>query len=230
MQAADPSNVGRIHRRRWRGGVVAGGMVWLALAVAAWWMRQPLLTAVGAYLVVDEPRDRAEAIVVVSGSVPDRMLEAVELYRGGLAPAIVLTREDEAPGVAAARARGVEVPDRHDVNVSVATQFGVPASAIVTAPGHATSTRSEAEIAVAFLRHAGIHRVLLVTSKLHARRAGMIFRSVAGNSVQFTVCASPFDTYDPATWWHHRAFVRRVIFEYQKLLLWKVWEQWRVAP
>ena len=204
-------------------------LVGLFLALLAYGAMRPLLGALGRYLVVDEPRQAADAILVQSGSVPDRIMEAVDLYQAGLAPRIILSREAPAAGLAALRARGGDMPDRHDMNVAIATQLGVPAEAIASVDGFASSTRSEAEIVIPYLRRAGLHRVLLVTSKLNARRAGIIFRTLAENDLRFTVCASRYDTYDPDTWWRHRVFLRRVVFEYEKLAVFQLWERWR-AP
>ncbi|HUI26890.1 MAG TPA: YdcF family protein, partial [Candidatus Kryptonia bacterium] len=211
-------------RRRWLSLVVlvAGGLLYL--------FRQPLLTRVGEFLVVDEPRHQADAIVVVSGSVPDRILEAVDLYHAGLSARIVLSREGPPPGLDALRAKGADMPERHDLNRSIAQQLGVPPTAItVVADRVASSTVSEANIVVPYLRNAHIRSVLLVTSKLHARRAGIIFRAVAGRGIVVTVCASHYDPYDPASWWHYRAMVRKVVIEYQKLLVSELWDRWR-AP
>jgi uncharacterized SAM-binding protein YcdF (DUF218 family) len=210
------------------------GWLWLGLgllmvAAVAASLRRPLLTSFGAYLVTDEARRPADAIVVLSGSVPDRILEAVDLYQRGLAPKIILTREAPAPGVETLRLRGAEVPDRHDLNVSIATQLGVPHEAIITADGTPTSTRSEAELVVSLLHRVGLRTVLLVTSKLHSRRAGAIFHSLAGGRIEFIVCASPYDSFRADDWWLNRGTARRVVFEYQKLLYFQLWERWRPA-
>ncbi|HVN87041.1 MAG TPA: YdcF family protein [Candidatus Binatia bacterium] len=192
--------------------------------------RQSLLTRAGEFLVIDEGRRPADAIVVVSGSVPDRILEAVDLYHAGLSSRIVLSREGEPPGLDALRAKGATMPERHDLNRSIAEQLGVPPSAIaVVYDATASSTVGEAEIVVPYLRQARIRSILLVTSKLHARRAGLIFRAVAGDRIALTVCASHYDPYDPATWWQHRAMVRKVVIEYQKLVISYLWDRWR-AP
>jgi len=209
-----------------RGALLVTASV-LLLAVLAYAEIDPILGALGRYLVIDEPRHPADAILVQSGSVPDRILEAVDLYQAGLAPRIILSRERPAAGLAVLRQRGADMPDRHDINVSIATQLGVPAGALATVDGFATSTRSEAEVVIPYLKHAGIHRVLLVTSKLNARRAGLIFRTLAGDGIGFTVCASRYDSYDPNTWWRHRVFLRRVVFEYEKLAVFQLWERWR---
>jgi len=202
----------------------------IASGGAFYLFRQPVLTRIGEFLVVDEPRRPADAIVVVSGSVPDRILEAVDLYHAGLSSRLVLSREGPPPGLDALRAKGGDMPERHDLNRSIAEQLGVPAAAITVVDDQvASSTVGEASIVVPYLHRAHIRSALLVTSQLHARRAGIIFRAVAGPSVAITVCASHYDPYDPASWWRYRAMVRKVLIEYEKLLVAYAWDRWH-AP
>ena len=70
------------------------------------------LLAAGRVLVVADPLPpRADAIVILAGSVPDRALAAADLYRAGLAPRVVVTRERAGTGQAALHARGVRLPE-----------------------------------------------------------------------------------------------------------------------
>src|SRR5205809_7194108 len=71
------------------------------------------LLAAGRVLVVADPLPpRAHAIVILAGSVPDRALAAADLYRAGLAPRVVVTRERAGTSQAALHARGVRLaPD-----------------------------------------------------------------------------------------------------------------------
>jgi uncharacterized SAM-binding protein YcdF (DUF218 family) len=52
---------------------------------------------VGRWLVVQDPLQKAHAIVVLSGRMPIRAIEAAQLYREGLAPQVWLTRPAEPP-------------------------------------------------------------------------------------------------------------------------------------
>src|SRR5262249_19523356 len=47
----------------------------------------------GRWLVVADPLGPARAVVVLSGRVPFRAIEAAAIYRGGLAPEVWLTKE-----------------------------------------------------------------------------------------------------------------------------------------
>jgi len=63
--------------------------VWAGIAVVLAAGVATLLLA-GRLLVVSDPLPpRADAIVVLAGSIPDRVLEAADLYRTGIAPRII---------------------------------------------------------------------------------------------------------------------------------------------
>src|SRR5213078_5223900 len=103
------------------------------------------LLAAGRVLVVADPLPpRADAIVILAGSVPDRTLAAADLYRAGLAPRVVVTRERLPRGQAALRARGVRLPEGDELTVKALRELGVPPGAILLLRRRAVSTESEA--------------------------------------------------------------------------------------
>ena len=90
------------------------------------------LLGAGRLLVVADPLPpRADAIVILAGSVPDRTLEAADLYRAGLAPRVVVTRERLPRGQAALRARGVHLPESDELTATALRELGVPPGAAV---------------------------------------------------------------------------------------------------
>ena len=201
----------------------------LAIGVLGYVQRRPLLTAVGGFLIVRDQPHAADAIVVLSGSLPDRILEAVDLYHEQLASRIILTREFPLPGLETLRARGGDLPERHEQNLAVAHQLGVPADAIAVMPTPTSSTLAEARALVAYLTAQHIRSILLVTSKAHARRARLTFREVAAGSLTVALCPSRYDPFAAETWWHDRALVRRLVIEYGKLLNYLLIDRWRGA-
>jgi uncharacterized SAM-binding protein YcdF (DUF218 family) len=208
--------------------VVVWGFLALSLVAAlAYVARRPLLTAVGGFLIAQDPRRPADAIVVLSGSLPDRILEAVDLYQAQLAPRLVLTREESLPGIDALRGRGGVLQEHHEQNFSVATQLGVPGAAISIMPTPSSSTFAEVQALVRYLPTLKVRSILLVTSKAHARRAAIIFRHFAGDGLQISVCPSRYDPFAAETWWQHRAYVRRVVIEYGKLLTYLLVDRWK---
>jgi uncharacterized SAM-binding protein YcdF (DUF218 family) len=189
--------------------------------------RDAVLTAIGGLLIAHDEPGRADAIVVLSGSLPDRILEAVDLYQAGLAPRIILTREFSLPGMAALRARGGTLPEHHEQNLSVAEQLGVPAAALSIMPRATASTLEEARALVAYLRSQQVRTIVLVTSKLHTRRASMTFRAASGGEIAVAVVPSRYDPFPAEGWWRGRAFVRRLVIEYGKLAMFLVVDRWR---
>lgn len=190
----------------------------------------PLLRAAGHFLVTDEPPQRADAIVVLSGSFPDRILEAVDLYHADLAPLIVLCREPENAGFKQLRERGVVLPRGFELNQSVAEQLGVPAAAIIVVDRSETSTFSEARRMLEFLARRHIESILLVTSKFHTRRAAAIYRYLAAGQIRIITRPTRYGRFQPDSWWHDRMSTRRVLIEYQKLLLFELFDRWRIEP
>ena len=205
------------------------GIVGVAvLSAVVYGARRSLLTAIGSYLVVEDDVSPADAIVVLSGSLPDRILEAVDLFQAHVAPRIILTRGEELPGLAALRARGGALPELHEENLAIAQQLGVPAVAVAVMPRPVSSTLGEAQALVAYLRAEHIKSIVLVTSKTHARRARMTFGAVADGSLRIAVRPSRYDPFTVENWWQHHSWARRVVTEYAKLLNYLLVDQWRV--
>lgn len=126
---------------------------------------------------------RADAIVVLgsymgsdgtlSAASLQRAVHGIQLYRRGLAPVLVMTGAREGNNVEA------------EVRASLARDFGVPASAVLTESGGRT-TREEARRVRALLQPRGGRHVLLVTSGEHMARARIQFEREG-----FVVSAAP---------------------------------------
>jgi hypothetical protein len=68
----------------------------------------------GRWLIVEDPLDHAQAIAVLSGRLPLRVLEAAKLYRAGYAPEVWLSHSTE-PGKSL-REMGVRYLGEEDYN------------------------------------------------------------------------------------------------------------------
>ena len=211
----------------WRRLLVAG--VGLALAALYVW-RAPALERAGRFLIAEDAPASADVIVVLSGSFPDRILEAAALYQEGFAPRIVLCRERDRAAFRRLQALGVKAPRGFELNRSVAEQLGVPADAVSVLERSAASTYGEAEEVLRYLREREYRSVLLVTSKLHTHRAGLIYRHLAGDSVRVIVRGSRYDDFRADAWWEDRMDTRHVVVEYQKLLVFWLLDRWRLSP
>ncbi len=107
-------------------------LVVLALLAAAALAHRPLLRAAGHALVVSDTPGRSDAIVVVAGGTPTRESRAAELYRAGVAPVVVVSRQSIPGRVQTLIAMGIRPLDYQGEAVAVLQKFGVPRDAIVT--------------------------------------------------------------------------------------------------
>ena len=177
----------------------------------------------GRFLAVEDPLQRADVIVVLGGARAERWLEAVDLYREGWAPQILLSPGRLDAADPELLRRGVKFPTSTELTRTAMLELGVPANAIAVMEGSIDNTAQEAAETRRLARSGGWHRIIVVTSKYHARRSRFAFRrEFSDTPIVALVRASRYDAGDPARWWRHRADVRWVISEFEKLLLYWV--------
>jgi uncharacterized SAM-binding protein YcdF (DUF218 family) len=206
-----------------RGVVVA--LLALAAATAA------ALAFGGRLLVVADPLPvRADAIVMLAGSIPDRVLETAELYRSGVAPRVVVTRERSRPGDAALRARGVRLPEPDEMSITALERLGVPADAIVRLRRRTHSTESEAATIARWACTTRIRRLIVVTSRAHTRRSRLIFTRMLGSRMEVTLRPSRFDSFSARRWWRVRRDAKTVLYEWERLVHYWLDERWTIRP
>ena len=199
--------------------VVLGGVLLVGVVVA------------GRVLVVDDPLPaRADAIVVLAGSIADRGLEAADLYASGVAPIVVVTREALPRGTEALAKRGVRLPETADMLRGVLRRLGIPEAALVQLQRRNRSTESEARTIARWACTHGVRRIVVVTSRAHTRRARLILRQTLGPSVALAIRSTHYDRFRPAHWWHTREDMKDVLREYEKLAHYWVRERWIIRP
>lgn len=177
----------------------------------------------GRYLVVETTLQPADVIVVLAGPRTERWLEGVELYRDKVAPKIFLSAGRIDAAEIALRARGIRFPREADLMQDAMIQLGVKATDIEVFPESVDNTAAEAAVVRSVASTRGWQRIIVVTSKYHTRRSRYAFeRAFRGTGVQIQVRATRFDTSQPDTWWKHRADLRFVISEWQKLLAYRL--------
>lgn len=176
------------------------------------------LSRLGAFLVVQDPLEKADAIFVLGGTRYERPLEAVELYNAGWAPTITLMRQIADNGELDLMKRGVPYKREVDEQIEVMGRLGVPAAAILVM-NEANSTAEEGRALLDVAGRQGWKRVIIVTSKQHTRRARLVMRRrLAGTGIEVVVRSSRLDTADVDRWWQNRSTLRFTLFESQRLL------------
>jgi uncharacterized SAM-binding protein YcdF (DUF218 family) len=154
---------------------------------------------VGRWLVVQDPLEPAAAIVVLSGRMPERALEAAELYRQRMAPQVWLTRP-VGPGDELAQ-MGIPFVSEESYNERILMHFGVPTGAIRILDPPIVNTADEIDVTARQATHQAARKVIIVTTKAHTRRVRAIWHKKLGDSPRAIVRYASSDDFDPEHWW-----------------------------
>ena len=201
--------------------VVAKLLAWtVAACVVAF---AAMLPFAGRLLFAEDPLQKADAIVVLSGAVFERWLEAADLYHEGFAARLVLSpgRTDYAERLA--RERGIHLMTEAEIVRDALGQLRVPQDAVIVLPGSLDNTADEAHACRVLAEQKGWTRLIVVTSKYHSRRTRFAFRrEFRDTPTAIIVRPSRYDEANPARWWRSRYDIRYVVTESEKLLLYRL--------
>ncbi|MGA2133201.1 MAG: YdcF family protein [Bryobacteraceae bacterium] len=197
---------------KWRRGWVAVIASLLAIAAGAL-----LLRGLGAWLIVEDPLQPARAAVVLPGQLPFRAMEAAAIYRQGWVGEVWLTQGGFHAEEAALERLGVEHPTEDFYSRQVLRKLGVPDQAIRTLSGYTQNTADDIRASARQLRAAGNGRVILITSKFHARRVRVVWQALAGGLPAIVRYASD-DPFDAGRWWLNTGDAMAVSREYFGLM------------
>lgn len=157
--------------------------------------------ALGQWLVVADPLEPARAVVVLSGRVPFRAMEAAALYREGFAREVWLTNEVRTAEELALAQLGVPVVRREAYNRETLERLGVKPEAIRLLDDRIWNTADEVRVIAAELRRAGAGRAIIVTSKAHTRRVRATWTALVGDSPRAVVRYPREEPYAGGHWW-----------------------------
>jgi uncharacterized SAM-binding protein YcdF (DUF218 family) len=184
---------------RQRGGIISRLLFLIFLAVLFFLLylaRHPLLRLAGGWWVVSDPLQHADAMVVLGDDnfSGDRAARAAELFEAGWVPQVVASGRMLRPysGVAELIQRDLE-------------SRGVPAAAIIRFDQRAENTLGEAQALRELAAQRHWHRILVVTSNYHTRRARYIFRKIFPSDVSVLIESARDTDYDPDRWWETRS-------------------------
>jgi uncharacterized SAM-binding protein YcdF (DUF218 family) len=170
----------------------------------------------GRWLDKEDPPQKAAAIAVLSGRMPSRALEAARLYNQGYAPQIWLSYSVE-PGSTLEKFSvpyaGEEFYDR-----LLLLHQGVPDSAIHILAPPIVNTADEIRTFGQALRKENLHRIIIVTSRVHTRRTAVLWKRLSAKDGEAIIRGAPGDGYDPARWWRSTGDALDVVREVLGLL------------
>ena len=167
------------------------------------------------FLVVDEP-EKSDVIVVLAGETNVRPTRALELLRQGVAPRAFINAQTRD-----------RIYDQTLIEIAQKYVNGLPeANRVSVCPIAGFSTIAEADDVSRCLHPLGAHRVLIVTSASHTRRALTIFRHRLPQ-YQFNVAAARDPAQFGEAWWTNREWAKTIFDEWSKMLWWEAVDRWR---
>jgi len=180
----------------------------LAALVIAGWL---VFLNVGRWLVLENPLQKADAIAVLSGRMPNRALEAARTYKQGYADQVWLTHSTE-PAAALARL-SIDYLGEESYSKQILMHEGVPESAIHVLDPPIVNTADEVRVIGQALRKERQHTVIVVTSKVHTRRVRALWNRIAATNGSAIIRGVSDDSFDPAHWWRTTTDVLDVVRE-----------------
>src|SRR5277367_1561777 len=170
----------------------------------------------GRWLVREDALGPADAIVVLSGSLPARAEEAGRIFRLGYAHQVWVSRPVSPREEL--EAMGVRYLGEEDFNRAVLVHEGVPEADITIFPQPIVNTEQEIEEITGQMRREQIASVMIVTSPQHTRRVRALWRKLAGNDLRLIVRGAPEDEFDAYHWWRNTHDTFSVVREILGLL------------
>src|SRR5579862_6538080 len=179
--------------RRW---LIPGGIIIVLIAVAA-----TMFFTIGSWLVVEDTLVHADVIVVLSGRLPERAVEAARVYKAGYADQVWIT--PPISPVDELKTMKISYLGEDFYNEKVLMAMGVPPDSIRILEHPDANTEAEVRQIQEDLRNLQYHSVIIVTSKPHTRRVRTIWRKLVGSDPRLMVHYAQDDVYDGAHWWRH---------------------------
>ncbi|HWT88520.1 MAG TPA: YdcF family protein [Candidatus Angelobacter sp.] len=181
---------------------------------------------IGNWLVREDPLRPSSAIVVLSGAMPERALEATEIYHAGLAPEVWITQPAEPKQ--AMTTLGIPFDGEEEYSRRVLMKHGVPERAIRILQPPIVNTADEMNTIAATLESVHGLSVIVVTSKAHTRRVHGLWNRLEAKRGQIIVRAARTDSFDPSHWWRTTHDALDVVRELLGLL--NVWAGLPLKP
>jgi len=173
------------------------------------------------WLMRNSVPSHADAMILLMGNFPERVLQAADLYHDGKADRLLIVYESMGP-YEVLESRGADIIRTTEQARDAAIDLGVPADSITMLPGEARSTLDEAVAVREYIKvNPHIDTLLLVSSPAHMRRAYMIFRQILRNSekpVYVGTSPSAYSSFNPDKWWRRKEDVQSVVSEMVKIL------------
>ena len=189
----------------------------VVFAIAAISIRQPVMRAAGWTLVVNEPVDPTDVIVLSIGSGGAGALEAADLVQSGISQRVAVFDDPPSAEDHEFSRRRLPYEDAGARQIRQLASLGVTD---VVQISRVDGTESESEALPQWSYEQHLRSIVVVATKDHSRRLRRVLdRAMRDHPTHVTVRAAYYSDFDPDRWWETRGGVRTEIIEVQKLLL-----------
>jgi uncharacterized SAM-binding protein YcdF (DUF218 family) len=192
-----------------------GGLV--VLCLLAWLVGPTVLAAYARWFIVQDPLERSDAVVALSGGEGERLQASINLYKQGKAGCLLLV----GPAIPLLKVyTGEDSLTQGEAKRRIAIRKGVPPDSVIVSLG-ATSTWEESQTALKEAQARGWRSITIVTDPFHTRRARATFhKAFHGQPVRIAVYHLPLEhsSYDPVKWWTRERELMAVMTESVKMV------------
>ncbi len=175
--------------------IIIFSLVLLGVITYTW--REPLLRWFATSLIVEDPLQKADAMVVLSGGGYDRGNEAVKILNAGYTSKVICTGGNP---VIELRVFGIDTLES-DMTTANLKRQGIPDS-IITELRDGTSTKEESELIAHYCKQHQLKKIMIVSSKLHTHRVQEVFKNkLKKQGIEVIVRGAPSSRFDELKWW-----------------------------
>ena len=181
---------------------------------------QPLLRELGHVLYYENAAfERADAVIVPSGILPGRALQAADLLLQSRADEAILFHEVLPERYRPRDRMGADFREDHEINRDILLRQGVDENRVLVLPGGVKSTWEEAQALKHYLVEHPMESIVISTCRFHSYRAYLNFeKALEGTGVKIYSVPSKYCRYDPNSWWQSRFGTQMLRAELAKLI------------
>jgi len=181
-------------------------------------IRHSVLRSMARALVVDEPLERADVIVVPLWAGSAGAIDAADLLHSGMADRVAVLAGTTRPADEELARRGLHFPDQTEDLVELLRALGLQHVEVIGSG--ADGTEAEGRLLPPWCDERHLTSIIVVSAPDHSRRVRRVLRrSFRRHQTKVRVRASRFSAFVPETWWWTRGGVRTEIVELQKLIV-----------
>jgi len=179
-----------------------------------------ILRSYANFFTVNNYTNGADVILILGGSADTRVKKAVELYRDGYAPKIIITQ----PRPPIKEYKNIIISDFDNLK-DLLNYEKVKYSVVEDINGGARSTFDEARDLILYLKKHPFNRVIIVTDNFHTRRAKYAFDKIFDKlncETKIEIAGAPNQIYNENNWWKTERGLNAYVSEGFKYLIYLI--------